>query len=80
MIQTIKHGSPVISVAISKENNFIMTGGEDKIAKLWDFNTGNLMKKFVGHDGEVSSVSFVTSSHTNWKLGEESILTEKINK
>lgn len=56
------HESPITSVDLSKEGSFVATGGVDKIVKLWDSVTGNMLKKFEGHEGEISSVKLSSQS------------------
>jgi dynein assembly factor with WDR repeat domains 1 len=36
----------------------VVTGSFDKTAKLWDVKTAKLLNTFVGHEGEIVSVSF----------------------
>ncbi|MDO9559944.1 MAG: WD40 repeat domain-containing protein, partial [Syntrophales bacterium] len=48
----------VNSVAFSKDSNWILSGGADKIVRLWDLAVGKETKTFIGHTAEVTSVAF----------------------
>lgn len=45
-------------VAISSDGQFALSSSWDKTLRLWDLNTGLTTRKFVGHTGDVLSVSF----------------------
>jgi WD40 repeat protein len=47
----------VLSVAFSPDGRQILSGHWD-VVHLWDFQTGEHVQQFVGHDGPVRSVSF----------------------
>lgn len=54
------HDGDAMSVSFNPfQENLLLTGGTDKVVKLWD--TRNLSKElhtFVGHDGDVTGVSW----------------------
>ena len=51
------HQKPVCTVAISPDGLLIASGSTDNTVKLWDSNTGKLIKTFT-HKGTVSHVAF----------------------
>lgn len=51
-------GAWVDAVAFSPDGRRVLTGGWDKIARLWDVQTGKELQSFVGHSGFVTSVAF----------------------
>ena len=51
------HESAVNSVALSPDGRRILTGSEDKTARLWDAETGKTLKVLSGHKGWVTSVA-----------------------
>lgn len=51
------HQAQINSVAFSASGNYILTGSNDKTARLWDLQ-GNLLNVFKGHQSEVFSVAF----------------------
>jgi len=48
----------VTSVALSPDGRFVLTGGYDNTAQLWDIETGKELQRFAGHDEHVYSVAF----------------------
>lgn len=61
-MNTFNHCSStaVTSVDLSNLGQFAITGGIDTTVKVWDVNTGNLLKKFKGHTDSISFVKFTT--------------------
>ena len=45
-------------MSFSPDGTRIVTGSEDKTAKVWDARTGTPLLDLKGHTGEVVSVSF----------------------
>ncbi|MHC4827615.1 MAG: protein kinase domain-containing protein, partial [Planctomycetota bacterium] len=54
----VGHRREVSSVAISPDGRRIVTGSEDKTAKVWDATTSQELLTLEGHDGYVLSVAF----------------------
>ncbi len=51
------HIGPLNAVAISSDDRFIVTGSEDKTAKIWDVGSGECIATLMGHTGEICSVA-----------------------
>jgi WD40 repeat protein len=52
------HSQIIKTVAASPDGRFIMTGGLDRTARLWDAATGAELKVFTGHTGDVTALAF----------------------
>ena len=50
--------APITSVAFSPLGNMVLTGGQDKITRLWDTNTGKEIRTLVLQSDVVMSVAF----------------------
>ncbi len=48
---------PTHALALAPANTHVLTGGADKIAKLWNVNTGALDRSFAGAGGAVRAVA-----------------------
>src|SRR5688572_8972300 len=64
LLLPLGHTELVSSAAISGDGKLLVTGGMDKIAKLWDGETGKCIHTFHGHTGWIVSVSM--SSDGKW--------------
>ena len=52
------HTDYVTSERISPDTNFIASSSFDKTIKIWDINSGLLLKTLLGHSGYVYNVNF----------------------
>ncbi len=52
------HQGEITSVAFSPDDRFILTGATDKIARLWDTNSGKMLLSYEGHQDAVTSIAF----------------------
>ena len=53
-----RHGAAVTSLAYTHDGKFLATGCNDHVIRLWDPSTGQEVRRFVGHDGEVRCIAF----------------------
>jgi RNA polymerase sigma factor (sigma-70 family) len=52
------HQGTVFSAAFSPRGELLLSGGSDKVAKLWDARTGKLVQTLEGHKGAILPVAF----------------------
>jgi len=52
------HNHEVNGVIVSEDNSKFVTCGGDKQFFQWDVTTGNVIRKFVGHDRKVNALAF----------------------
>jgi len=50
--------SGVLSVAISRDGEFVASGGDDQTVRLWSLRSGRLKQTFQQHHDKVNSVAF----------------------
>jgi WD40 repeat protein len=50
-------GSPVLSVAVTPDGKYVVSGSSDNTVRLWDVATGKEVRRFTGHEGWVTSVA-----------------------
>jgi len=53
------HTDNVVSLAFSPDGTSLVSGSHDKTIKLWDLQTGGVIKTFYGHTNQVLSVSIL---------------------
>ncbi len=51
------HSGPIYSISVSPDGKYLVTGG-DSTAKLWETESGRVVRVFKGHNGGVRSVDF----------------------
>jgi hypothetical protein len=56
---SLEHSDRINSVEFSADGNQVVTASEDKSAKLWDTNTGELLFTVNGHLSGVTSAKFI---------------------
>lgn len=54
----VKIDEDVKSIALSRDGKTLIAGYKEKIAKLWDLETGKVIHTLSGHDGQVKHVEF----------------------
>ena len=72
----IGHTNSITSCAYSKDGKFIVTGSEDKTAKIWDANTGKELQNFAVAQDKILSVDFNPNSKTIIACSEDGALYE----
>ena len=51
------HTGPINAIAVTPDGRRLITGSEDKTAKLWDIKTDRRLEVFKGHTGSVNAVA-----------------------
>jgi|GEM_PF-2823508 len=56
--------SKIIAVDLSKDGQYVATGGADKKIKLWKIENGNLilLKTYVGHNDWIRTIKFIDNN------------------
>ncbi len=54
---TVLHGQRVYAVDVTSDGRWLVTGGRDGTAKLWDLESGQLEGVFKGHEGYVACLA-----------------------
>lgn len=57
LLKTLKHPGWVMSVTFSPDGKQILTGGEDHKVRVWQTETGRLVRTLEGHSGTIRSVA-----------------------
>ncbi|MCB9858455.1 MAG: protein kinase [Phycisphaerales bacterium] len=52
------HRDAILALAISPDGSTIVTGGEDRLLKTWDTESGRLLSTMVGHRNPIYAVAF----------------------
>jgi len=63
MLDASEHGE-INAMAISKEGEHFVTGGEDKRLKVWSYDEGMCYFGGVGHSGSISKVRLLNKNLT----------------
>lgn len=58
LVQTLEgHQGPVHTLSYNSNGQYALSGGQDRSIKLWNPNTGGLIKTYSGHGWEVLGIS-----------------------
>jgi len=60
LINIFSNDHPITSVTLSDKGTFGVTAGLDNVVKVWDIETGNVIKRFYGHQDTISSIALST--------------------
>ncbi|MDP1829699.1 MAG: hypothetical protein Q8L48_40915 [Archangium sp.] len=52
------HGDAIVAIAFSPDGALLASASRDKSVKLWNLQTGELVRTVAGSEGQLSSVSF----------------------
>ncbi len=56
-LQVLEHQKAVRTLAIDPKGDFLVSGSNDKTVKIWEINTGNLIKTGMGHTGSAIALA-----------------------
>ncbi|MEK7990145.1 MAG: hypothetical protein VSS52_004010, partial [Thiotrichaceae bacterium] len=71
-IETGMHTATIKQISVDANEQFLLTASEDKTLRLWDLNTGNLLKTYrvpIGTTVEGKLYSGVISPNADWVAG-----------
>ena len=57
-VWSLTEGESIRSVAFSPDGASFLTGGYDGEFRMWDTQTGNLLRTFIGNTGRIDAVAF----------------------
>jgi len=57
------HNGDVMSITLSPDKQFFVSGACDATAKLWDFRAPKCQQTFTGHESDINAVQFFPSGH-----------------
>lgn len=70
MLDASEHGE-INAMAISKEGEHFVTGGEDKKLKVWSYDEGMCYFGGVGHSGSISKIEISPDQRFIVSVGTE---------
>ncbi|KAG3120702.1 hypothetical protein PI124_g1432 [Phytophthora idaei] len=65
------HDEEATCIAVAHNLEMFATGGNDRLVKLWDFNTNQLIMDGVGHSGNVRGVAFSPDDRQLVSVGDD---------
>ena len=71
---TPSHSDTVFSLSFSPDGKYLATGSADKFVKLFDVNTGKLLKSLAGHTHYVLSVAWKADGRTIVSSGADDVV------
>ncbi|KAG6618933.1 WD repeat-containing protein 16 [Phytophthora cinnamomi] len=65
------HDEEATCIAVAHNLEAFATGGNDRLVKLWDFNTNQLIMDGVGHSGNVRGLAFSPDDRQLVSVGDD---------
>lgn len=70
-LQGSEQEGEINALDISKEGNFLISGGQDSILRTWAYNEGKCLQKFIGHFGNILDAKISPDSKNVVSIGAE---------
>ena len=70
LVLPVGHTSALSSAVFSHDNKFVLTGAQDKLAHLWDVESGKLIQTFKSHNGYVTNIAFSNDDRNIITVGQ----------
>jgi serine/threonine protein kinase/dipeptidyl aminopeptidase/acylaminoacyl peptidase len=67
------HGDQVYTLSFSPDGTQLATGSNDRLIRIWDLRTGNILRLLEGHTDSVTGVSFTPDGQTLLSSGDSTI-------
>ncbi|RLA79325.1 MAG: hypothetical protein DRG78_13150, partial [Epsilonproteobacteria bacterium] len=75
IVKTFKLKTTTIySLALSKNQKYMITGDQNKNVNLWDIEKKEIIKTFKGHSGEIYNVSFINNDKKIISGGSDGVI------
>lgn len=58
----IEHEHGITSIAVTNQNNYVVSGSKDKQVIFWSFKDGNVIHKLTGHTDAIVKVVITTDA------------------
>jgi WD40 repeat protein len=58
------HTAPVTALVVSEDGKLLVSGSEDGMIRIWDMNSGEVLRAFQGHHHPVTSIAISPDNHT----------------
>ena len=67
------HGDQVYAVQFSPDGAMLATGANDRLVRIWDLRTGDILRILAGHTDSVTSVSYTPDGQTLLSSGDTTV-------
>jgi hypothetical protein len=63
VVRLMGHTNAVRSIAVSRDGQRAVTGGDDRTLRLWDLASGREIERWAGHRAEITSAALSADEH-----------------
>jgi eukaryotic-like serine/threonine-protein kinase len=74
VVATLRHPSTVLAMAFSPDGSKVVTGSNDRLARIWDAATGRVLRVLTGHTDVVEQVAFTPDGSRVVTCGRERVI------
>ncbi|KAF8460335.1 WD40-repeat-containing domain protein [Kalaharituber pfeilii] len=74
-----KHTSAVSVLTLASDEKSLLSGSWDKVVYDWDLNTGQVVREYIGSNGQISTVQFRPVGETTMPIPKQNVLVNGVS-
>jgi len=71
VVNKMAHNNNILAMDLNHDNSLLLTGGMDRILKIWDIKNNKLIKEFKGHRGCINDVRWARTKNEFGSIAED---------
>ena len=71
VVNKMAHSNNILGMDLNWDNSLLLTGGMDRILKVWDVKSNKVIKEFKGHRGCITDVRWTRNNNEFASVSED---------